>query len=61
MHLYLRLPEFAVGVLLQHLQLLVLLLGFFQLMLQVCVFSGTLLQLEQRGTKVSLVNDKLIE
>ena len=47
---YLRLSEFAVGVLLQRLQLLVLLLGFLQLVLHVCVLTGTLLQLKKQNT-----------
>lgn len=51
---YLGLPELAVSVLLQHLQFLVLLFGFFQLMLQVCVLSGTFLQLEWDDTKVNI-------
>ncbi len=45
--LYLCLTEFAVSVLLQCLQLLVLLLGFLQLVLQVCILTGTLLQLRK--------------
>lgn len=47
---YLCLPEFAVGVLLQRLQLLVLLLGFLQLVLHVCILTGTLLQLKKQNT-----------
>lgn len=47
---YLRLTEFAVGVLLQRLQLLVLLLGFLQLVLHICVLTGTLLQLKKQNT-----------
>lgn len=50
---YLCLAEFAIGVLLQHLQLLVLLPGFLQLVLQVCILTGTLLQLKKQNTEES--------
>ena len=51
---YLCLAEFAVGVLLQRLQLLVLLLGFLQLVLHVCILTGTLLQLQKQNTEAHL-------
>ena len=45
---YLCLAEFAVSVLLQRLQLLVLLFGFIQLVLKVGVFTGALLELKSK-------------
>lgn len=53
---YLRLAEFAVGVLLQRLQLLVLLLGLLQLVLQVCILAGALFQLKEHSTGALLAS-----
>lgn len=44
------LAEFAIGVLLQSQEFLMLLLCFFQLVLQVCVLTGALLQLKMKST-----------